>query len=108
MPSWPGSGQSGDVGLGVLGVWGSQQPSQPEVSAGCSEAVYLLAPSTDGHWLAAVSGDWAIHIYNLKCFKVGLGVTPQPQGMQDGGAQQAGSPQEPSLHPRSRAGVGVW
>lgn len=96
------------MGLGVLGVWGSQQPSQPEVSAGCSEAVYLLAPSADGHWLAAVSGDWAIHIYNLKCFKVGLGVTPQPQGMQDGGAQQAGSPQEPSLHPWSRAGVRVW
>uniref|UniRef100_A0A803WF31 UTP4 small subunit processome component n=1 Tax=Ficedula albicollis TaxID=59894 RepID=A0A803WF31_FICAL len=37
--------------------------------SGCSEAVYLLAPSADGHWLAAVSGDWAIHIYNLKCFK---------------------------------------
>ncbi|XP_030138411.4 U3 small nucleolar RNA-associated protein 4 homolog [Taeniopygia guttata] len=37
--------------------------------SGCSEAVYLLAPSADGRWLAAVSGDWAIHIYNLKCFK---------------------------------------
>ncbi|XP_030811858.1 U3 small nucleolar RNA-associated protein 4 homolog isoform X2 [Camarhynchus parvulus] len=37
--------------------------------SGCSEAVYLLAPSADGHWLAAVTGDWAIHIYNLKCFK---------------------------------------
>ncbi|NWU73673.1 UTP4 protein, partial [Pterocles burchelli] len=37
--------------------------------SGCSEAVYLLAPSADGHWLAAVSGDWVIHIYNLKCFK---------------------------------------
>ncbi|NWI56743.1 UTP4 protein, partial [Calyptomena viridis] len=37
--------------------------------SGCSEAVYLLAPSADGHWLAAVSGDWAIHTYNLKCFK---------------------------------------
>ncbi|XP_030367183.1 U3 small nucleolar RNA-associated protein 4 homolog [Strigops habroptila] len=39
------------------------------VSAGCPEALYLLAPSADGHWLVAVSGDWAIHIYNLKCFK---------------------------------------
>ncbi|XP_051661559.1 U3 small nucleolar RNA-associated protein 4 homolog [Manacus candei] len=37
--------------------------------SGCSEAVYLLAPSADGHWLAAVSGDWAIHVYNLKSFK---------------------------------------
>ncbi|NXV46817.1 UTP4 protein, partial [Uria aalge] len=37
--------------------------------SGCPEAVYLLAASADGHWLAAVGGDWAIHIYNLKCFK---------------------------------------
>ncbi|XP_027502286.1 U3 small nucleolar RNA-associated protein 4 homolog [Corapipo altera] len=37
--------------------------------SGCSEAVYLLAPSADGHWLAAVSGDWAIHVYNLKSSK---------------------------------------
>ncbi|NXL47655.1 UTP4 protein, partial [Podilymbus podiceps] len=37
--------------------------------SGCPEAVYLLASSTDGHWLAAVGGDWVIHIYNLKCFK---------------------------------------
>ncbi|NXX58433.1 UTP4 protein, partial [Scopus umbretta] len=41
--------------------------------SGCSEAVYLLASSADGHWLAAVSGDWAIHLYNLKCFEVGAG-----------------------------------
>ncbi|NWQ84018.1 UTP4 protein, partial [Columbina picui] len=33
------------------------------------EAVYLLAVSADGRWVAAVAGDWAIHIYNLKCFK---------------------------------------
>uniref|UniRef100_A0A803V802 UTP4 small subunit processome component n=1 Tax=Ficedula albicollis TaxID=59894 RepID=A0A803V802_FICAL len=59
------------------GMWGwvswrfgaPSTPLSPRVSAGCSEAVYLLAPSADGHWLAAVSGDWAIHIYNLKCFK---------------------------------------
>ncbi|KAK2530195.1 Cirh1a [Columba guinea] len=33
------------------------------------EAVYLLAVSADGRWVAAVGGDWAIHIYSLKCFK---------------------------------------
>ncbi|KAM9509198.1 U3 small nucleolar RNA-associated protein 4 homolog [Guaruba guarouba] len=33
------------------------------------EAVYLLALSADGRWLAAVSGDWAIHIYKLKRLK---------------------------------------
>lgn len=76
---------SGDVGLGVRGFGAPSSPLSPRVSAGCSEAVYLLAPSADGHWLAAVSGDWAIHIYNLKCFKVSLGVTPEPQGMRDGG-----------------------
>ncbi|NWI62235.1 UTP4 protein, partial [Todus mexicanus] len=37
--------------------------------AGSLEAVYLLAASADGHWLAAVSGDWVIHVYSLKCFK---------------------------------------
>ncbi|KAM7100670.1 LOW QUALITY PROTEIN: U3 small nucleolar RNA-associated protein 4 homolog [Ciconia maguari] len=37
--------------------------------SGSPEAVYLLASSADGQWLAAVGGDWAIHIYNLKCFK---------------------------------------
>ncbi|NWZ55840.1 U3 small nucleolar RNA-associated protein 4 homolog [Haliaeetus albicilla] len=37
--------------------------------SGSPEAVYLLASSADGHWLAAVGGDWAIHIYDLKCFK---------------------------------------
>ncbi|NWR79511.1 UTP4 protein, partial [Centropus unirufus] len=37
--------------------------------SGSPEAVYLLASSADGHWLAAVGGDWTIHIYNLKCSK---------------------------------------
>ncbi|KAF1449759.1 hypothetical protein FQV21_0010680, partial [Spheniscus demersus] len=37
--------------------------------SGSPEAVYLLASSADGHWVAAVSGDWAIHVYNLKGFK---------------------------------------
>ncbi|NXC21014.1 UTP4 protein, partial [Corythaeola cristata] len=37
--------------------------------SGSPEAVYLLAVSADGHWLGAVSGDWAIHVYNLKCFE---------------------------------------
>ncbi|XP_068267737.1 U3 small nucleolar RNA-associated protein 4 homolog [Nyctibius grandis] len=37
--------------------------------SGCPEAVYLLAASADGQWVAAVGGDWVIHIYNLKCFK---------------------------------------
>ncbi|NXP48615.1 UTP4 protein, partial [Heliornis fulica] len=37
--------------------------------SGSHEAVYLLAASADGHWVAAVGGDWAINIYNLKCFK---------------------------------------
>lgn len=41
------------------------------VSAGSPEAVYLLAASADGRWVAAVSGDWVIHVYDLKCFKVG-------------------------------------
>lgn len=95
----------GTWGWVSLGFGAPSTPLSPRVSAGCSEAVYLLAPSADGHWLAAVSGDWAIHIYNLKCFKVGLGVTPQPQGAWDGGLS---SPWESSLHPQSRAEVGVW
>ncbi|NXC41438.1 UTP4 protein, partial [Penelope pileata] len=33
------------------------------------EAVYLLAVSADGSWLAAVSGDWEVHVYSLKHFK---------------------------------------
>ncbi|KAM9182934.1 U3 small nucleolar RNA-associated protein 4 homolog [Mergus octosetaceus] len=37
--------------------------------AGTAEAVYLLASSADGNWLAAVSGDWEIHVYSLKHFK---------------------------------------
>ncbi|XP_068812163.1 U3 small nucleolar RNA-associated protein 4 homolog [Struthio camelus] len=37
--------------------------------SGTLEAVYLLASSADGNWLAAASGDWEIHIYNLKRFK---------------------------------------
>ncbi|XP_038041503.1 U3 small nucleolar RNA-associated protein 4 homolog [Anas platyrhynchos] len=36
---------------------------------GTAEAVYLLASSADGNWLAAVSGDWEIHVYSLKHFK---------------------------------------
>lgn len=89
VTSWPGTGQSGGMwGWVSLGFGAASTPLSPRLSAGCSEAVYLLAPSADGHWLAAVSGDWAIHIYNLKCFKVGLGVTPQPQGTQHGGLSQ--------------------
>ncbi|XP_025895402.1 U3 small nucleolar RNA-associated protein 4 homolog [Nothoprocta perdicaria] len=37
--------------------------------SGTPEAVYLLAPSADGNWLAAASGDWEIHVYSLKRFK---------------------------------------
>ncbi|OXB65092.1 hypothetical protein ASZ78_008375 [Callipepla squamata] len=37
--------------------------------AGSREAVYLLASSADGSWLAAVSGDWDVHVYSLKHFK---------------------------------------
>lgn len=37
--------------------------------AGTREAVYLLASSADGNWLAAVSGDWEVHVYSLKHFK---------------------------------------
>ncbi|NXF87436.1 UTP4 protein, partial [Eubucco bourcierii] len=37
--------------------------------SGSPEAVYLLASSTDGLWLAAVGGDWVIHVYDLKYFK---------------------------------------
>ncbi|XP_062442273.1 U3 small nucleolar RNA-associated protein 4 homolog [Rhea pennata] len=37
--------------------------------SGTPEAVYLLASSADGNWLAAASGDWEIHIYSLKRFK---------------------------------------
>uniref|UniRef100_A0A8B9NW52 UTP4 small subunit processome component n=1 Tax=Apteryx owenii TaxID=8824 RepID=A0A8B9NW52_APTOW len=37
--------------------------------SGTLEAVYLLASSADGNWLAAASGDWEIHIYSLKRFK---------------------------------------
>lgn len=43
------------------------------VPPGTAEAVYLLASSADGNWLAAVSGDWEIHVYSLKHFKVGEG-----------------------------------
>jgi len=68
---------------GGLWVWtspgvGTGDPRAPAaaaegVSAGCPEAVYLLAVSADRHWLAAVGGDWVIHVYNLKCLKVGAG-----------------------------------
>lgn len=44
------------------------------VSAGSPEAVYLLASSADGLWLAAVGGDWVIHVYNMKYLKVGAGM----------------------------------
>ncbi|NXE54592.1 UTP4 protein, partial [Casuarius casuarius] len=37
--------------------------------SGTPEAVYLLASSADGNWLAAASGDWEIHVYSLKRFK---------------------------------------
>ncbi|XP_025975475.2 U3 small nucleolar RNA-associated protein 4 homolog [Dromaius novaehollandiae] len=37
--------------------------------SGTPEAVYLLAPSADGNWLAAASGDWEIHVYSLKRLK---------------------------------------
>lgn len=53
------------------------------VPPGTAEAVYLLASSADGNWLAAVSGDWEIHVYSLKHFKVGEGaavLSALPQG----------------------------
>ncbi|EMP33369.1 Cirhin [Chelonia mydas] len=36
---------------------------------GSAEAVYLLAASADGDWLAAAGGDWEINIYSLRQFK---------------------------------------
>lgn len=102
--SWGFLCPHGQGGRGAGCPWGFGAPNaplSPRVSAGCSEAVYLLAPSADGHWLAAVSGDWAIHIYNLKCFKVGLEVTPS---LREWGAQQAGPPG--SHHCIPRAGLG--
>ncbi|XP_062997525.1 U3 small nucleolar RNA-associated protein 4 homolog [Elgaria multicarinata webbii] len=35
-----------------------------------AEAAYLLAASADGKWLAAASGDQAVHIYNLEAAKL--------------------------------------
>ena len=110
----------GNVGLDVPWewVWGSLQARAPVtagegVSAGSPEAVYLLASSADGHWLAAVSGDWAIHIYNLKCFKVGAGAggccrneprcPPALGGRVRVGSARRSPPWKRSLRPRSRA-----
>lgn len=46
--------------------------------SGTREAVYLLASSADGNWLAAVSGDWEVHVYSLKHFKVQAGLCGAP------------------------------
>ncbi|XP_067392855.1 U3 small nucleolar RNA-associated protein 4 homolog [Emydura macquarii macquarii] len=39
-------------------------------NSGSAEAVYLLAVSADGDWLAAAGGDWEINIYSLRHFKL--------------------------------------
>ncbi|XP_038223847.1 U3 small nucleolar RNA-associated protein 4 homolog isoform X1 [Dermochelys coriacea] len=49
------------------GSCGHLQTLRP--NSGSAEAVYLLAASVDGEWLAAAGGDWEINIYSLRQFK---------------------------------------
>ncbi|NXV70955.1 UTP4 protein, partial [Atlantisia rogersi] len=55
--------------LQLLELGGCKHLHTLQPPSGSPEAVYLLAASADGHWVAAVGGDWVIHIYNLKCFE---------------------------------------
>lgn len=69
--------------------------------SGTREAVYLLASSADGNWLAAVSGDWEVHVYSLKHFKVQAGLCVELPAVSRGPDTGGG----PCGWPRTRGAV---
>lgn len=90
------------------GVWGSQHPSQPKGL--CRLLRGRLPAGTEHGWALAGSRQRRLGHPHLQPEMLQGGPGNEPPASGDGawGAQQAGPPWEPSLHPWSRAGVGVW